>query len=103
MKPHKYLRMSQQQRASAGKMISFAVALTAELPTGRWHVCAWICPFTVSGATLSRLQMEKVEMWFPGPEQNVFPASDSLPFDATIRFFPWNTISGRRDGEHIHL
>lgn len=36
-------------------------------------------------------------------EQNVFPASDSLPFDGTIRFFLWNTISGRHDGEHIHL
>lgn len=36
-------------------------------------------------------------------EQSVFPGSDSLPFDGTIRFFLWNTISGRRDGEHIHL
>lgn len=36
-------------------------------------------------------------------EETVFPANDSLPFDGTIRFFLWNTISGRRDGEHIHL
>lgn len=42
------------RRASAGQRTSSADAPAAELPTGRrWrHVCARICPFTVSAAAL---------------------------------------------------
>lgn len=90
-----------------GQMMS---SPTAALPTGwrRRHVCAWIRPFTGRGRGPYQSPRWRGEQtgWrcdFLRSEHNVFPASDSLPFDGTIRFFLWNTISGRRDGEHSFM
>lgn len=46
----------------------------------------------------------RLKMWFP--QNRTFSRAvthGALPFDGTIRFLLRNTISGRRDGEHIHL